>query len=384
MRFQIIIMNKIELVVSEVKTKKDKREFIAFPIKLFKNVKYYSPCFHMDEVKVLNGTSQYSKESLSYFLIARRGKKVVGRLSVIIQKRYNEKSSLKQARFTRFDVIDDIEVSKALFAKGEEWARRQGMDTIVGPLDYSDFEREGLLIEGFDEYMTFEEQYHPPYYQKHIEALGFVKDVDWYEFQISKDEEAKKNITKLANAVRRFSKVHLANTNMSKKKYLNKYKNQFFEVINECYKDLYGTTIFTTEAMDDMIRNFSPLLLPKYIPMVVDENDRVVATAIVFPSISKIIKRSKGRLTPFAILSLLKTVKKPKVIDLGLIAVRPEYQKTGINALFLEGMYKLLDEGVEFCETNLNLETNTAVITQWKHFNARQHKKRRCYTKPLF
>ncbi len=377
-------MNKTKLVVSEVKTKKDRRDFIAFPIKLFKNVKNYCPCFHSDEVKILNGTSQYNKESLSYFIIARRGKKIVGRLSVIIQNRFNEKSHLKQARFTRFDVIDDIEVSKALFLKGEEWARMKGMDTIVGPLDYSDFEREGLLIEGFEEYMTFEEQYHPPYYQKHIEALGFHKDVDWYEFQITKDEEAKKNITKLANAVRRFSKVRLADTNMSKKKYLNKYKNQFFEVINECYKDLYGTTVFSDEAMNDLIKNFSPLLKPNYIPMVVDENDRVVATAIVFPSISKIIKRSKGRLTPFAILSLLKTVRKPRVIDLGLIAVRPEYQKTGINVLFLEGMYKLLDEGVEFCETNLNLETNTAVITQWKHFNARQHKKRRCYKKSLF
>lgn len=376
-------MSKTKLVVSEVKSKKDKREFIAFPIKLFKNVKNYSPCFHSDEIRILNGTSQYSNESISYFLIARRGKKVVGRLSVIIQLRFNEKSHLKQARFTRFDVVDDLEVSKALFAKGEEWARLQGMDTIVGPLDYNDFEREGLLIEGFDEYMTFEEQYHPSYYQKHIEALGFKKDVDWFEFQLTNDAESKEKIIKLSNAVKRFSKVRLADTNMSKKKYLNKYKNQFFEVINECYKDLYGTTIFTEQAMNDMIANFSPLLLPRYIPMIVDENDRVVATAIVFPSISKIIRRSKGKLTPLSILSIFKAVRKPDVIDLGLIAVRPEYQKTGINVLFLEGMYRLMDEGVKFCETNLNLETNTAVITQWKHFKARQHKKRRCYIKSL-
>lgn len=376
-------MTDNSVVVSEVTTRKDIKDFIFFPIKLLNQYKHYSPCFYSDEIKLLRGKSSYTKNNESVFFLARRNNKVVGRISIIIQKGFNQKNNVKQARFTRFDVIDDLEVSKALFARGEKWAKDKGMEEIVGPLDYSDFEREGLLIEGFDEYLTFEEQFHPSYYQKHIESLGFVKDVDWLEFQITNNPKTRAHVKKLTDAVKRFTHVRFADTNISKRKYLKLYKKKFFNLIDECYAKLYGTVPFDEKTMDDMIKNFYPLLSPRFIPMVLNEKDEVVATAIVFPSIAPIIKKSKGKLNLITIFRLFKEVKRPKAIDLGLIAVKPEYQKSGINVLFLEKMMEYLDEGVEFFETNLNLETNIPVITQWRHFHARQHKRRRCYKKPL-
>lgn len=366
------------IVIKQVKTNSDKKLFINFPLKLFKNTENFVPCMYSDEVKVLNNKTTYAKEATSVFFLAFLDNEVVGRISCIIQHTYNTIHNAKQARFTRFDCINDQDVANALFDAVKDYARSNNMETLVGPLDYSDLEREGLLIEGFDEPMTFEEQYHPSYYQTLIENNGFVKDVDWLEFQLTYNEESAKRINKLSTLAKRFTNVHLAEVG-SKKEYIKKYTKPVFGLINECYSKLYGTMPISDETGEQIIKQFGLLLNPKYLPIVENENNEVVAFGLCFPSIGKALRKSGGRLTPPAIIKVLKSIKKPEILELCLVAIKPEYQNTGITAIFIERLYDCLKEGIKYCETNLNLETNQAIISQWKQFNTRQHKRRRCF-----
>ena len=368
------------ILIKEVKTKKEIKAFIDFPIKLFKDVQNFVPYMYSDELKVLNHKTTYEKEATSIFYLAYKDNKVVGRISGIIQHTYNSKMNISQARFTRFDCINDLEVATALFNQVKAWAKAQKMTSLVGPLDYSDLEREGLLIEGFDEVMTFEEQFHPPDYKDLISANGFEKEIDWFEFQLTYDKESDEKIAKLAKGVRRLAKVKVADMNIPRAKYISKYKKPVFDLIDICYGKLYGTMPLNEETRDGIISQFGPLLQPEYLPVVENDKGEVIAFGLCFPAIGDALRKSGGKLTLPALIKMLKLINKPKALELCLVAVHPDYQNTGINALFLEDIYKTFKEkNVQYCETNLNLETNTAVISQWKHFNARQHKRRRCY-----
>jgi hypothetical protein len=289
-----------------------------------------------------------------------------------------------QARFSRFDCEDNEETAKALFDAVESWAKEMGMSELVGPLGYSDLEREGLLIEGFDYLSTFEEQYNYPYYGGLIESCGFEKDVDWLEqrlFSLKEDPERLRVI--LERTMKKYN-LHFGDQKLSKRKFIKRYKDGIFNCLDECYKDLYGTVPFTQEMMEQMVSQFLLLLNKKYIMAICDENEKVVAFGLSIPGIGKALQKSGGRLTPCALIRLLKAVKKPTSVDLGLIGVLPQYRKSGLTAFaitMLQDMFK--DSNVEYLETNLNLETNTAIQATWKHFDHIQHKRRRSYIKKL-
>ncbi|MBE6537074.1 MAG: hypothetical protein E7673_03875 [Ruminococcaceae bacterium] len=369
--------------IIEVKTKKDIKEFINFPLRLYKGCEYFVPPMYADEKKLLlSGGKSNTAESVFY--LAKKDGKTVGRIQGIIQNQYNEMHNEKRVRFTRFDSIDDTEVSRALFGAVEAWAVSKGMDTVCGPLGFSDLDREGLLIEGFNENSTFEEQYSYEYYPKLLEDSGYGKEIDWFEFELRAPEKKNPMLERVAARALEFNKLHIADTNMSKKAYIDKYGDSFFECLDECYSKLYGTVPITPEERKEIISQFILIVNIEFAVFICDENDKVVAFGLCFPAIGDALKKSGGRLTLPAILKLLKLAKKPKVMDLGLVAVRPEYQNSGVNAVLVNGIADMLINGkVEKCETNLNLETNTAVIAQWKYFNARQHKKRRSYIKSL-
>jgi GNAT superfamily N-acetyltransferase len=372
------------LTVKEVKTSRDIREFIEFPLRLYKGVTQFVPPLYSEEKKLLlSGGKPECSESV--FFLAIKDGKTVGRIQGIIQYDYNRLHGERRARFTRFDSIDDSEVSGALFSAIEEWAKKRGMDTLCGPLGYSDLDREGLLVEGFSETATFEEQYNYEYYGRLCEAAGLTKDVDWLEFELTRPDIKNEMLSRVAERVLSMHKLHVVNTEgMSKRKYVEKYKHQFFDCLDECYSKLYGTVPLTEEMQDEIISQFMMIVNKDYLVFVCDENDRVVAFGLCFPSIGKAFQKSGGRLTPCAIFRLLKLVKHPDVIDLGLVAVRPEYQNTGINAVIINCLVDTLMSGkAKKCETNLNLESNTQVISQWKYFNSRQHKRRRSYVKKI-
>ena len=372
------------ITVTEVKTKRDVKDFIEFPLSLYKSCPYFVPPLYSDEKKlILNATD--NKISDSAFFIAKREGRVVGRIQAIIQKQYNELHGTRTMRFSRFDSINDTEVSSALFSAAEAWGRERGMDSICGPLGYSDLDREGMLIEGFEENSTFEEQYNFDYYPALVEAFGFTKDADWLEFQLRAPKEKNTLITRAAEKILTMNNLHVASTEgISKRDYINKYRDGFFECLDECYSKLYGTVPISKEMQDELVEQFMLIVKKEFLLIICDENEKVVAFGLCFPGIGDAVKRSGGRLTPTTLIKVLNTVKKPKVMDLGLIAVLPEYQKTGINAVMVNGILDIMYRGLaEYCETNLNLETNTAVISQWKYFDKRQHKRRRSYIKNI-
>ena len=371
------------VTVREVKSSRDIREFVELPLRMYKGCPWFVPALYGDEKRILKSGGN-NDEVESIFLLAERDGKTVGRIQGIVEKKYDKRRDSAQARFSRFDSIDDEKVARALFDAVEKWAAAKGMTELCGPLGFNDLDREGLLIEGFEEESTFEEQYNYDYYGRLLESQGFTKDVDWLEYELRMPEKRNEMLARVANRAMELNHLHIADTSISKKKYINKYRDGFFDCLDVCYRDLYGTVKLSKEAEDEIVAQFLLIINKEYALFVCDENENVVAFGLCFPGIGRALQKSGGRLTPAALHRVLRTVKDPRVIDLGLVAVRPEYQRTGINAIILNAMLDLLEKGnVEKCETNLNLETNTAVQAQWKYFDARQNKRRRSYIKKI-
>lgn len=369
--------------IREVKSAHDIKEFIEFPLRLYKDCPYFVPPLYGEEKKLLKAGG-CNENADAVFYIAVKDEKTVGRIQGLIQKQYNANHRTSQLRFTRFDCIDDAEIAASLFSAVEKWGALNGMTEICGPLGYSDLDREGLLVEGFTEDSTFEEQYNYEYYGKLLESIGFQKDVDWVEYELKFPEARNPMLTRVAKRTLKMNRLHVADTGISKRKYINKYRDGFFDCLDECYRHLYGTVPISKEAQDELVDQFMMIVNKEYAVFICDEDDRVVGFGLCFPGIGEAVKKSGGRLTPSTLFKILKTVKNPETIDLGLVAVRPEYQNTGINAVIIDGLLDILSKGkVKKCETNLNLETNTAVQAQWKYFSARQHKRRRSYIKPI-
>ena len=320
----------------------------------------------------------------SIFFLAQRNGETVGRIQGIIQKQYNEIHQAKQTRFTRFDCEDNLETAKALLNAVEEWGRENGMESVVGPLGYSDLEREGLLIEGFDYLCTFEEQYNYPYYAKLIEDCGYVKDVDWVESRLFATPQEDERLRTFGERALERYELHMAGAGMSKRAFIKKYAKGIFACIDECYKDLYGTVPFTPEMQKQMIDQFMLLLNKKYLLVTCDKDDNVVAFGVCIPGIGQSLQKSGGKLTPATLVRLLRAVRKPRSIDLGLVGILPKYRKSGLSAYIMIVLRDMLEmDNVEYLETNLNLETNNNIQTQWKYFDSIQHKRRRSYIKSI-
>lgn len=372
----------IEIV--EALTRRQQREFIDFPNRLYKDNPCYVPALYMDEKKIFRKDYLYYDTCDAVYYNAYREGKMVGRISGILQKASNEKTGEKRVRFTRFDCIDDFEVAKALFGAVESWARGKGMDTVCGPLGFSDLEREGLLIDGFDQMNTFEEQYNAPYYQTFIEKLGYAKEVDWLEYRIfAPTEEEEAEMKKMSDFILRRYKLHFGESSSSKD-FLRKYADGFFEILDKSYDQIYGTVPFTEGMKKLLMENFNLIIDNKHVAVILDENGKVVLMAICFPSIAKAMQVSDGHLTPRSIFKFLHDRSHPEVIDLGLIGVDPEWANRGVSVCVAYELARMLRiKGTEYAESNLNLEDNYAIQNLWKRFNAVQNKKRRAYVKKL-
>ncbi|MBQ3506821.1 MAG: hypothetical protein IJA89_08645 [Clostridia bacterium] len=372
------------LQIIPVVTKKQRKEFVEYPLRLYKGNPYFVPPLYGDEMKIFTDKNIYHKTCKSAFWLAVKNGETVGRIQGIIQNQYNDIHNVKKARFTRFDCERDEQTAKALFNAVETWAKENGMDEVVGPLGYSDLEREGLLIEGFDYLSTFEEQYNYDYYGNLVESAGYVKDVDWVEQRLFATPQQDERLHMLAERALTKSNLHVASTNMSKSKFIDKYAKGIFECIDECYKELYGVVPFTDEMRNQMVSQFKLILNLDYILVVCDENEKVVAFGFCLPAIGCALQKSGGKLTLGCLFRLMKTIKNPKSIDLALIGILPQYRKSGLTSLVLIRLEKMLKTGrVEYMETNLNLESNVNIQATWKHFNHIQHKRRRSYIKQL-
>ena len=275
----------MSVIINRVRTKRERREFVEFPLRLYKNVSQFVPPLYSDEMKIFTDKTAYADTCQSEFFLATKDGKTVGRIQGIIQRQFNEIHNERRLRFTRFDAVNDREVAKALFDAAESWGREQGMDTVCGPLGYSDLEREGLLIEGFDRLSTFEEQYNFDYYASLIEACGYKKEVDWLEFNLRAPEKKNPMLKKVAERALELNKLHVIDPDKySKRAYIKKFGDGVFECIDRCYSHLYGTVPMTESTKAQMIDQFMLIINKRYLIIIADESEKVVAFGFCIPA----------------------------------------------------------------------------------------------------
>lgn len=366
-------------------TKKDLKPFVKFGIDLYKGNDCYVPPLIFDEVETLlpdkNPAFEFCKAQA--FMACRDGKPV-GRIVGIINDIVNGRTGRKEARFGFVDFVDDPEVSAALFKAVEDWARSNSMTEIIGPMGFTDMDHEGMLVEGFDEMGTMATIYNYPYYPVHLEKLGYTKDTDWIEFRIGIPEKLPDKFMRIADLVRR--KYHLRSIRYtSRKKIKEEYGVALFKLINEAYDGLYGYSPLTDKQIEYYIDKYLGIIRLDCVSVIVDANDELVGVGISIPSFSKALRNSKGKLFPFGWTHILKALYgKNDVVDLMLIAVKPEYQSKGATSLIFADLaptyYK---NGYKFAESNIELESNAHVQNQWQYFETRQHRRRRSYRKSL-
>lgn len=287
-------------------------------------------------------------------------------------------------RFGFVDFIDDFEVSKALFHAAEQWGKERGMTSIVGPMGFTDLDHEGLLVEGFEETGTMATIYNYPYYPEHIERLGFRKEVDWVEFRIAIPESIPDKYQRIADIVKR--KFGLRNVKYtSRKKLKDDYGKALFDLINRAYDKLYGYSPLTPRQIDHYIDMYLGILRLEDVSLVVDSDDRLVGVGISITSFSRALQKSRGRLFPFGWRHFIRPLRgKEDVVDLLLVAVDPEYQGKGVNALIFTDLITVYNRnGYKFAESNPELEDNGNVQKQWEYFDYRQHRRRRAYRKNI-
>lgn len=371
----------VSVIIKEVGNKSELKKFVLFPFSLYGKNKYWVPPLIFDEMKTLQKEKNPAFEfcSTKYWLAFKDGK-IVGRVAGIINNRYIENWGNKYVRFGWLDFIDDEEVSRSLINTVENWAKENGMEAVHGPLGFTDFDPEGLLVEGFEELATFGAIYNHPYYVTHIEKCGYRKDTDWIEFQIKPPEELPDRVRRISEIV--LKKYNLKILDVKKAKELLPYGREIFHIINDTFKDLYGFVQLSEKQIDLYIKQYFGFIRAEYVPVVLDSDGKVAAFGITMPSLSKALQKANGRLFPFGFLYILRAMKKNDYVDLYLTGVRPDLQDKGINAILISEMQKAYAKNkIKFAETNRELETNYKVQGQWKDMNGRQHKRRRCYIK---
>lgn len=369
--------------IKQVQTKKELKQFVDFIYTLYKDNPYWTPPLRIDELNTLDVTKNPSSTDCdSALFLALKDGKIVGRIGLILNHKSNKKWEQSRLRFTRVDFIDDINVSRALFETAENWAREKGLTEIQGPLGYNDLDQEGMLIKGFDELDMSITIYNYPYYVEHMNQLGYVKDVDWIEYQITIPPEPHEKLSRLANVVsKRYGYQLLSFKN---RKEMKVWIPQIFDMLHDAYAHLYGMVPLTNEQVQYIVDQNISYANPDFIKIVVDKNNELVAFGIAFPSLTKALRKSNGRLFPTGLFHLLRSQKKNDRLDLYLVAVNPELQGKGINALLMDGILReAINYGMTIAETGPELEENNKVQAQWKFFETRQHRSRRCWVKNL-
>jgi GNAT superfamily N-acetyltransferase len=369
--------------IKEVKTVLDGIRFTEFPNKMYKKNMFYVPALSLDERNVFNKkTNPVFEYCDAIRFLAYDNNKIVGRIAGIINHKWNEAYNIKKARFTRIDMIDDINVTKALIDAVTTWAKGFGMDTLIGPIGFTDLDRQGMLVDGFDQLSMFITIYNHPYYHEHLEELGFLKDVDWTERIIPWVKEVPEKVKRGAEIARtRYGyRLHKCKT----KKEVFKYVYEAFEMYNVAFNKLYGFFPITNKVMDYYIKQMIMLVQLNYLWFVFDKDNKIVAFTVIMPSLAIPNKKNNGHLFPFGWIRILRGLKKYDVIDLYFIAVDPMHQGRGIIAMIWEdGLKEGVKNGVRYAETGPELEHNELIQNQWKNFDSVEHKRRRCYTKEI-
>jgi GNAT superfamily N-acetyltransferase len=369
--------------IKKVTTKSELKRFIRFNYEFYKDNPYSVPDLYDDMLNTFSPKKNAAFEfcEADYFLALRDGK-IVGRVAAIINRRANETWNRKTVRFGWIDFIDDMEVSAALIDTVKQWGKERGMTEIEGPLGFTDMDAEGMLVEGFDQLSTMATIYNYPYYPQHMERLGLSKSADWVEMKIYVPDVIPEKHRRISDIIAKRYNLHIRKLKSKKEVRQSGVAHDIFRLINDAYTPLFGYSRMTERQIDQYVKMYVPVLDLRMVSIVENEQNEIVAVGISMASLSRALQKAKGRLLPFGWYHLLKALmwKRPKVLDLLLVAVRPDYQGKGVNALLFTDLIPVYKElGFEYAESNPELEMNEKVQNQWQYFKTEQHKRRRCF-----
>ncbi len=378
--------NRNEVTINEVKTKRELRQFVKFGIDLYDGNPYFCPPIVIDEINTFNPKGNPALEVCDFVMyMAYQNNKIVGRIVGIVNHCANERWGVKKCRFGWFDFIDDYNVFEALIDAVSTWGKSRGMDCINGPVGFTDFDHQGLLIEGFDYNAPMASLYTYPYYIKHYERYGLIKEADWIEYQIQRPTQAPERMRRLVSVIEDRYKLHVVKVKNARE-LKKRYGYTYFDVLDEAYQKLYNYQPMTAKQKRYYCNMFFPLLNFDFITLVANDKDEIIAVSVGMPSLSEALRKCRGRLFPFGWYYLLKALKAKKMtdFDLLLIAVRPDYQDRGITALIINEMTPhFADYDIQRVETTAILETNHKNLANFAEFDRIQHKRRRAYVKEI-
>ncbi len=373
----------MEIRIEEVKDRSQLDLFINFPYQLYRGNSCYVPPLRFDEVATL---SKEKNPAFDYcearYWLAYQQNKVVGRIAGIINHSYIRKWKNEYMRFGWIDFVDDLEVARLLLKQVEDWAIEKGMTAVHGPMGFTDLDHEGMLIQGFDQLGTLATIYNFPYYPEVLKKIGYSKDIDWLEYKITLPKVVPEKLEKIASIVKR--RLDLRVVPLRKPKDILPYAPEIFKLINTSYADLYGVVPLTERQIEYYTKQYFSFIRTDFVSLVTDASGKLAAFAITMPSLSHALQKAKGKLFPFGFIHLLNALRKNKLGDLYLIAVRKDLQGKGVNALLMYELTKsYIKFGIEYAESNPELEDNKQVQALWEYYDVKQHKRRRCFIKHL-
>lgn len=383
-----------DIIVSAVTTKKELRAFVRFNYQLYKDCPYAVPDLLEDTLNTFNPKKNPAfRFCEAAFFLARRDGRIVGRVAAIINRRANEAWNTRNVRFGWIDFIDDINVSRLLLQTVEDWGRQRGMDKMVGPMGFTDMDLEGMLTDGFDQLSTMNSIYNYPYYNDHMRQLGMQKEVGWVERKVfvprqgEGHEANQEKYFKIAELVKRRYGFRVHRFRSKKEIRQGGYIRKVLDVVNRSYAGLYGYSRMDEEQMEAYANQYLLYLDKRYLSVVENAEGEVIGMGVCITSLSRAIQKAKAKLFPFGWFHLAKALwldRHPRVLDMLLVGVLPEYQDKGANALiFAELIPEGAKDGYEWAETHHQLEDNEKSQTQWKNLDCIVHKRRCAYQRPI-
>ena len=372
--------------VVKVLTSRQMKDFIHVVDRIYKDCQQYVPDLRSDIRGLFSLKTNPGLEfsDIQPFLAYRNGEPV-GRVVGIVNRHANEKWNVKNVRFAMLEFVDDLAVSNALLEAVGQWGKSMGMDTIQGPLGITDFDKEGMLVEDFHLAGSMNTIYNPEYYPRHLETLGFEKEVDWVQIRIKIPQEVPAKYARVAQYAREqmgLKVIKLSNREIYRKGYGKK----VFDLFNEAYKSIFGFSELSDKQVDHFLHKYLQLIDKHLMPFIVNDKDEVIGAAITMGSMTQAMRKANGSLLPFGWYHLLKAMywKREDNAEMLLIAVRPDYQGLGVNAMFFDDLIPIFNKyGFKWAETGPQLENNVRELTQWKPLNPEYVKRRRCYKKSI-
>ncbi len=371
------------ITIKEATTKKELKEFVLFSFDLYKDNPYWVPPIIEEELTTFDKTKNPVFETAeAHFYLAYKNNKIVGKLAAIINWEEVKVLGKKKVRFGWFDVINDIEVTKALLEKVEIFGKHHQMEQMEGPIGFSNLDKVGVLVEGFDQLGNMVTWYSMPYYKDHFEQLGLTKEKEYLESNFSFKDINPEQFTKFSQLVK--ERYKLKSLNFTRTKDIMPYVDKMFDLFNDSYSKLQSFVPINDIQKNYFKKKYISFINPEFIKFVLDENDKMIAFAIVMPGFATALQKAKGKLFPFGFYHLLQAKKHSKEVVFYLIGITPEYQSKGITAIIFDEYYKVCSaKGIETCIRTPELEENTAIQNLWKNFNSKVTKRRRTYSKPI-